>query len=55
MENRYFENYGILTWLDPEQYYAEPWTYVGYAEDEDGELFDLVRNNKTMEMRFTNI
>ena len=51
----YFEYYGYLQWLDPEQYYAEPWTYVGYAEDEDGKLFDLVRNNKTMEMRFTNI
>ena len=55
MEKRYFECYGFLDWLKPTDYYAEPWVYVGYAIDDCDEEFDLVRNNKTMEMRYTNI
>lgn len=55
MERRYFEDYGFLEWLEPTDYYAGPWTYVGYAEDDLDEPFDLVRNIKTMEMRYTNV
>lgn len=53
MEKKYFEDYGILEWLEPTDYYAKPWSYVGCAEDDCGETFDLVRNNRTMEMRYT--
>ena len=55
MKKRYFECYGFLDWLKPTDYYAEQWVYVGYAIDDCDEEFDLVRNNKTMEMRYTNI
>lgn len=53
MEERYFEGYGFLEWLEPTDYYAEPWTYVCASEDDCNEPFDLVRNIRTMEMRYT--
>ena len=53
MEKKYFEDYGFLDWLEPTEYYADPWTYVGCIKDDYGEKFDLVRNITTMEMRYT--
>lgn len=51
----YFSEYGDLEWLEPTEYYAGPWTYVGFADGADEEPYDLVRNLDTMEMRYTNI
>ena len=55
MKRKYFEGYGFLNWLDPAEYFAGSWTYVGYADDDCEEIFDLVRNKRTMEMRYTTI
>lgn len=55
MEKRYFEEYGFLSWIEPTQYYAEPWSYVGFAYDENGEEWDLVRNGKTNEYAYTTV
>lgn len=54
METMHFSDYGILEWLDIEQYFAEPWRYIGYAEGADGKDYDLVMN-PYMEVRYTKI
>ena len=50
----HFEFYGELEWLEPEDYYKGPWTYVCSSYISEGD-YDLVRNKTTMEMRYTNI
>lgn len=56
MENNemYFSYYGFLKWLEPTQYYAEPWSYHCSAEGDDGEQYDIVRNEyEEDEFRYT--
>lgn len=61
MRDRYFNNYGKLKWLEPSDYFAGPWKYVGFSITDDVEddnecgQYDLVRHTETMEMRYTNI
>lgn len=55
MKKKWFEYYGFVEWLKPEDYYAGPWTYVCSEDDDCEETFDIVRNTKTMEMRYTTI
>lgn len=51
-----FEGYGKLEWLDPEQYYAEPWKPLAIAEDAEGEKYDIViKGSYPCELRYTNI
>ena len=53
----YFEGYGYLEWLEPEQYYAEPWIYHGSTTacgmEDSGELYAIVINKDTDEFRYT--
>ena len=51
----YFSDYGFLTWLEPQQYFAEPWRYLRSAEGEDGQMYDIVFQHDTEEVRYTNI
>lgn len=52
----YFSYYGgILNWLEPQQYFAEPWKYMRTVEGEDGEMYDVVMHQETGEFRYTNI
>lgn len=37
MRDRYFDNYGKLEWLEPSDYFAGPWTYVGFSITDDVE------------------
>ncbi len=59
MRKRYFDDYGFLEWLDPNDYYSGNWSYICSVVTEDVEdgddsgEYDLVRNGVTMEMRYT--
>lgn len=55
MEERYFDEYGFLEWIDPKDYYADCWTYRCTLEADDEEYYDVVMNKRTMELRYTNI
>ena len=55
-ERLHFTDYGMLDWLDPDEYYYKGrWIYVGYAEGSDGNEYTLVRHEYDMEMRYTKI
>ncbi len=49
----YFEDYGMLKWLDPNDYRKGKWRYVGYAIATDDEEYDIVENDN--EYRFTRV
>lgn len=52
----YFTDYGPLEWLEPKEYYAEPWKYLRTAEGADGEMYDIViQEDYPCELRYTNI
>ena len=55
MEQRYFEEYGSLEWIEPQDYYKDCWTYRCTLEADDGQQYDIVMHKKTMELRYTNI
>lgn len=49
-----FEGYGEIEWLEPEQYYTEPWKYLEMATGEDRERYDIVVNGDyPCEIRYT--
>lgn len=49
----YFEDYGELDWLEPEEYFAGNWKYRGTAEGDDEEQYDIVMSGDSMEFRYT--
>ena len=51
----WFGPYGELEYLESKEYKKGPWKYVGLEEAEDGIFYDIVRNTKTDEYRFTEI
>ena len=53
MEHMYFDEFGFLGWLEPKEYYAKAWRFVGTAEGDDGERYDIVEMDN--EYRYTNI
>lgn len=55
MLEKYFEGYGFLNSITPEQYYAEPWSYVGYEYDSAGNEWDIVYNKSTNEYAYTTV
>lgn len=56
MDDMYFNGYGQLKWLEPHDYYAEPWRYLASAEGEDGEKYDIVlQADYPCELRYTTI
>ena len=50
-----FTDYGMLEWLDPDNYYTGRWDYVGYATGANGIEYDIVRNEYDMEYRYTHV
>lgn len=55
MEKRWFDGYGWLEWLEPVDYYGDPWWYVVSAEGDDGERYDIVRDHDATVYRYTNV
>lgn len=52
----YFKEYGDLDWLEPTDYYKEPWKYLCSAEGEDELPYDIViKGDYPCEIRYTNI
>lgn len=52
----YFQHYGVLEWLAPDEYFAGPWKFLCMAEGDDGEKYDIViMGDYPCELRFTNI
>ena len=50
-----FEGYGELEWLEPTDYFAGPWKYLETARAEDGEMYDIVIDDRhyPCERRYT--
>lgn len=55
MNEKYFRDYGLLNWIEPTRYYAEPWSYVGIEQDENDEEWDIVYNKSTYEYAYTTV
>ena len=55
MKSRWFDEYGRLEWLEPTDYYGQPWSYVRTAEADDGEQYDIVRNHDNTKYCYTTI
>lgn len=55
MKVKYFRDYGLLNWIEPTQYYEDPWSYVGIGQDENDEEWDIVYNKDTYEYAYTMI
>ncbi len=55
MDKKYFRDYGWLNWIEPTQYYEEPWSYVCFEWDENDEAWDIVYNKKTHEYAYTTV
>ena len=53
MEPMYFTDFGTLEWLKPQDYWKHAWRFVGTAEGDDGERYDIVEMDN--EYRYTNI
>ena len=52
----YFKDYGPIEWLEPNEYFADPWKYLRTVEGEDGELYDIViQGDYPCELRYTKI
>lgn len=49
----YFSEYGNLLFLEPKQYFDEPWKYICTVEGEDGRDYDIVCHMETDEFRYT--
>lgn len=53
-DSMYFLDFGVLEWIEPEQFYAEPWEYICSAEGDDCELYAIVsKGNCPYELRYT--
>ena len=51
----YFEDYGRLEWLEPAEYFAEPWRYHRTATGANGVDYDIVAHRDSGEYRYTSI
>ncbi len=50
-----FEDYGLLEWIDPEEYYAGPWTLYDRATGHDGEQYDIILRTDKTSLRYGTI
>lgn len=48
-----FEGYGLLEWLEPEEFHAGPWMLYDRAVSQDGEEFDILLKRDLMQMRYS--
>lgn len=57
LNDNYFPGYGFLDYLDPEEYFADNWGYVGTEESMAGVEWDIVSIDRGIEQeyRFTQI
>lgn len=57
MEKKYFENYGWLEYLEPEDFYAGNWRIVGRVADENSnsKSYTLVLSGDKTEYRYSTI
>ena len=59
MKEKYFDWYGKLSWLEPDKYYEEPWSYVckehtyDVEDGDDDGWYDIVTNKEATEVRYT--
>lgn len=49
----YFDRWGFLPWLPPDEYYASPWDYIGPEIAEDNNTYDIVCKGR--ELAYTRI
>lgn len=38
----YFERWGLLPWLEPDEYWKDKWDYIGTEVAEDNHMYDIV-------------
>lgn len=50
-----FEVYGELEYLDPENFYSEPWSIYDTAIGNDGLEYAIVISGDRTELRYTNV
>lgn len=51
---KFFDDYGSLEWLEPEQFYSGPWIlYSQTAKDCRGVRFSIVLDEANNEYRYT--
>lgn len=48
-----FDSRGYLPWLEPDEYWQEPWDYLGPEIGEDDHMYDIVCKGR--EMAYTRI
>ena len=46
-----FEDYGMLKFLETEEFYADGWSHYDIATDSDGEKYDIMINSAHTEFR----
>lgn len=51
----FFEEYGMLEWLEPEEFYSGAWSIHGTAVGEDGEKYDILLDGHGNEFRYSTI
>lgn len=49
----YFDRWGFLPWLPPDEYYEAPWDYIGPEIAEDNHTYDIVCKGR--ELAYTSI
>ncbi len=49
----YFPGFGQLLVLWTEDYYDGDFSYISSAKGEDGKMYSIVRDNKTLQYRYT--
>ena len=49
----YFDRWGFLPWLPPDEYYEQGWDYSGPEVGEDNHMYDIVYRGN--EMAYTTI
>ena len=49
----FFEEYGMLEWIEPEDFYAGAWSIHSTATAEDGEKYDIVIDGCGNEYRYS--
>lgn len=53
-ESMYFRYYGVLEWLEPDQFYAEPWKCLDFVEGDDQQMYEIVtKGDCPCEFRYT--
>lgn len=49
----FFEEYGMLEWIEPEDFYTGAWSIHDVATAEDGEKYDIVIDERGNEYRYS--